>query len=119
MKNKLAAFLFVAIIMIAALFTVFSVNPVNAQVPMPDLPTLDPSSIPKYVDQLVIPPVYVPQYTYDHKNHLWQQEYKVTMSESTNKSYPQPTRKATPQASAEPKSGDTADTPKMPSLANP
>ena len=77
MKNKIA-FLIVAL-MLAALFTVFNVNTTNAQTP--DEPTLDPLSIPKFVNQLVIPPVYVPHYTYDYKTRQWVQEYKVDMTE--------------------------------------
>jgi len=77
MKNKIA-FLIVAL-MLAALFTVFNVNTTNVQTP--DEPTLDPLSIPKFVNQLVIPPVYVPHYTYDYKTRQWVQEYKVDMTE--------------------------------------
>ena len=69
--------------MLSALFTVFNVASTNAQVdqPQPPLPTLDPSTIPKYVDQLVIPPVYVPQHTYDWKTRQWTTAYKVDMTE--------------------------------------
>jgi spore coat protein A len=56
-----------------------NVNVANAQ-PI-DEPTLDPLSIPKYTNQLVIPPVYVPHYTYDYKTRQWVQEYKVDMTE--------------------------------------
>ena len=77
MKNKIA-FLIIAL-MLTALFTVFNVNTANAQ--MPDEPTLDPNLIPKYVDQLIIPPVYVPQYTFDWNTKRYIQEYKVDMSE--------------------------------------
>jgi spore coat protein A len=77
LRNKIA--FFIIAIMLAALFTVFNVNTTNAQAP--DEPTLDPLSIPKYVNQLVIPPVYVPQYTFDFKTHQLIQEYKVDMTE--------------------------------------
>ena len=42
-----------------------------------DSPTLDPNSIPKFVDQLVIPPVYVPEEIEDDGT----QEYEVDMTE--------------------------------------
>ncbi|HSV49095.1 MAG TPA: hypothetical protein VLH35_02175, partial [Candidatus Acidoferrales bacterium] len=62
MGKKVLAILFVAT-MLVSLFSIFSIPPVNAQ----NGPTLDPATIPKYVDQLVIPPEFVPKYTYDHK----------------------------------------------------
>jgi hypothetical protein len=46
-----------------------------------DEPTLDPTTIPKYIDQLVIPPVYVPTYSFDFKTHKLTQNYHVDMSE--------------------------------------
>jgi FtsP/CotA-like multicopper oxidase with cupredoxin domain len=46
---------------------------------IPDVPTLDPLSIPKYVDQLVIPPVYVPTYVVEGGRLI--QTYQVDMTE--------------------------------------
>ncbi len=77
MKNKIA--FFVIAMMLAALFTVFNTIPAQAQIP--DEPTLDPNSIPKFVDQLIIPPVYVPHYTFDWSTKKMVQEYKVDMTE--------------------------------------
>ncbi len=79
MDKKIFAFLFVAS-MIATLFTVFNATPV-VEAQSANGPTLDPSTIPKYVDQLVIPPVYNPQWSYDHKNNQWIQQYKVDMTQ--------------------------------------
>jgi hypothetical protein len=53
-------------------------QPVNAIEP---LAQIDPSTIPKFVDQLVIPPVYVPQYTYDYSTKQVIQKYTVDMTE--------------------------------------
>jgi len=83
MGKKIIAFLFVAT-MLASLFSIFSIPTTNAQ----PQPTLDPSTIPKYVDQLVIPPVYVPSYSYDWKTRQWAQEYKITMSQFTQQILP-------------------------------
>lgn len=77
LKNKLSIVLVVS--MLLSMFAIFDVNPVNAQ-PV-DQPTLDPSSIPKYVNQLVIPPVYVPTYFYDCKTHKLTQQYIVDMTQ--------------------------------------
>jgi spore coat protein A, manganese oxidase len=71
--------------MLTSLFSIFSISPTNAQL---SGPTLDPDTIPKYVDQLVIPPVYVPKYTYDCKTDQWTQEYKVTMSQFSEQILP-------------------------------
>jgi len=65
-----------AAIMLLSLFTVLGSTAVAANPTM-----LDPLSIPKYVDQLVIPPVYVPSYKIDWKPFKLVQEYKVDMSE--------------------------------------
>ena len=78
MKKKIA-FLTIVMFLAAVLTTTLNVNVVNAQ-PMVE-PTLDPLKIPKYTNQLVIPPVYVPHYTYDYKTRQWVQEYKVDMTE--------------------------------------
>jgi FtsP/CotA-like multicopper oxidase with cupredoxin domain len=83
LKNKLAIVLVVS--MLLSMFSIFNVSSVNAQV---DEPTLDPSDIPKFVNQLVIPPVYIPSYTYDYKNHQWIQNYRVDMTEFTEQILP-------------------------------
>ena len=62
MGKQILAILFVATMLLSMLASL-AYPPTNAQIE----PTLDPSTIPKYVDQLVIPPVYVPTYTYDWK----------------------------------------------------
>jgi hypothetical protein len=86
MGKKIIAIFFVAS-MLASLLSIFSLAlPVNAQIT--DVPTLDPSTIPKYVDQLVIPPEYVPTYTFDRKTCQWTQEYKITMSQFTEQILP-------------------------------
>lgn len=77
MGKKIIAILFVAS-MLLSLLSIFNAAPAYAQA---SGPTLDPDSIPKYVDQLVIPPEYVPTYTFDCKTGRWTQEYKVTMSQ--------------------------------------
>lgn len=70
------------VIMLTTLFTVFSAATIAQpeETPLPE-PTLDPSTIPKYVDQLVIPPVYLPKYTFDWKTKQIVATYKVDMSE--------------------------------------
>ncbi len=77
--GKKIAYLFV-VIMLTALFTVFNASMTSAQT-TPPAPTLDPSTIPKFVDQLIIPPVYVPQWSFDWNNWRLTQTYKVDMSE--------------------------------------
>ena len=80
MKKEIA---FLTIVMFLATILTVALNPnVNVANAQPvDEPTLDPLSIPKYTNQLVIPPVYVPQWTYDSKTRKWVQEYKVDMTE--------------------------------------
>ena len=59
----------------------------NAQDPT-DAPSLDPLTIPKYTNQLVIPPVYVPTYSYDCNTHKLVQNYHVDMTEFTEQILP-------------------------------
>jgi spore coat protein A len=72
--------IFVAALLIGMLvLSSFAVlQPVNAIEP---LTQIDASTIPKFVDQLVIPPVYVPQYTYDWSTKQYIQKYTVDMTE--------------------------------------
>jgi FtsP/CotA-like multicopper oxidase with cupredoxin domain len=69
--------------MLSILSTSLAVNIGKAQ--PTDAPTLDPSTIPKFVNQLVIPPVYVPTYSLDRRvrgqTGKIVQNYKVDMSE--------------------------------------
>lgn len=44
-------------------------------------PTLDPNEIPKYTNQLVIPPTYVPEMVYDKDTKTMTQQYTVYMNE--------------------------------------
>jgi spore coat protein A len=77
MKNKKISVTIAIAVLIVASFVSLTNLEVKAQ---PD-PTLDPTTIPKYVDQLVIPPVYVPKNIYDRCGNLVRQEYKISMTE--------------------------------------
>ncbi len=80
MKKEIA-FLTVLMFLATTLIAIGNVEVTNAQDGAVDEPTLDPLSIPKYTNQLVIPPVYVPHWNYDYKTRQWVQEYKVDMTE--------------------------------------
>jgi len=62
MKSKISTILLTILLVLAGVVVSTLTAPAHAQttVPMPLAPTLDPKSIPKFVDQLVIPPVYKP-----------------------------------------------------------
>jgi spore coat protein A, manganese oxidase len=61
-----------------ATITILTSHPVSAQGPGP---TLDPTTIPKYVTQLIKPPVYQPCIIKDSCGHIIRYEYKVNASE--------------------------------------
>jgi FtsP/CotA-like multicopper oxidase with cupredoxin domain/subtilisin-like proprotein convertase family protein len=77
-KNNLR-YLISALLILAILSSSLAMNTTKAQII--DAPTLDPLTIPKYADQLVIPPVYVPTNVADFCGNLIRQEYTVSMSE--------------------------------------
>ena len=77
-KAKIASILVLATLMLSTLSTIGLIGVTNAQDPGP---TLDPLSIPKYTNQLVIPPTYVPKMTYDKETGKRTQEYTVYMNE--------------------------------------
>ena len=80
MKNqKLSVIVAITILLVASF--AFLTTSFEAEAQMPDEPTLDPTTIPKYVDDLVIPPVYVPNNVYDRCGNLIRQEYKISMTE--------------------------------------
>ena len=58
MKSKIISILAIATLMLTTLSTIGLIGVINAQDPGP---TLDPLSIPKYTNQLVIPPTYIPK----------------------------------------------------------
>jgi len=62
MKNKISTMLLTMLLVLAGVVVSTLTAPAYAQttVPMPPAPTLDPKSIPKFVDQLIIPPVFKP-----------------------------------------------------------
>jgi len=62
MKNKISTIFLTMLLVLAGVVVSTLTAPAYAQttVPMPPAPTLNPKSIPKFVDQLVIPPVYQP-----------------------------------------------------------
>ena len=61
MKKKLVSSLLTIQLLFAIVLTSGIISSVSAAKPVPiDFPTLDPLTIPKFVDQLVKPPVYVP-----------------------------------------------------------
>ena len=78
MKSK-TSYVVATLLVLSILATSLTANLGKAQASSG--PTLDPLTIPKYVNQLVIPPVYVPKYTFDWKTGKLIQEYKVDMSE--------------------------------------
>jgi spore coat protein A len=80
----------VAILIITLAISFFGmIGVVNAVPPGAALgPTLNPKTIPKFVDQLVIPPVYQPTNVYDANNVLIRQDYTVDMTEFTEQVLP-------------------------------
>ena len=87
MKTKLMTSLLLSVLLISAFtFTVTTNFAATAQVD--EGPSLDGSTIPKYTDQLVIPPVYVPKNIYDCNGKMIRQEYTVTMSQFSQQILP-------------------------------
>jgi FtsP/CotA-like multicopper oxidase with cupredoxin domain len=72
---KVSLLLILAVSMLSALLTTNLAIAVT-----PDAPTLDPLLIPKFVNQLVIPPVYLPKNIYQN-GKLIRQDYTVDMTE--------------------------------------
>ena len=92
--KKIIAFLTIVIFLATILTATLNLNVANAQTV--DAPTLDPNDIPKFVNQLVIPPVYVPTYSYDCKTHTKVQNYKVDMTQFTEQILPTTYANGTP-----------------------
>jgi len=81
-KATLASFLVLATIVTATFLT-------PAYATIPDLPTLDPRTIPKYVNHFVVPPVYTPTLITDKKTgQVTRQDYTVDMMEFYQKILP-------------------------------
>jgi len=59
-RKSTSTFLLTTLLLLAAISVSVIVNPGYAAMPMPPGPTLDPLTIPKYVQDLVVPPTYVP-----------------------------------------------------------
>jgi spore coat protein A, manganese oxidase len=81
-KYTLASVIFLAVFLFAPIMSLAQATTVTSSMPgmtTPDQSTLDPNLIPKFVNQLVIPPVYVPQYTFDTKTCKITQVYQVDM----------------------------------------
>jgi spore coat protein A len=74
--KKTEVFAVAMILAILASSLLLNINIANAV----DEPTLDPLTIPKYQNQLVIPPVYVPTYSIDWETGKLVQNYHVDMS---------------------------------------
>ena len=75
-----------ATILILLSLTVAAITyPTNA---MPLAPTLNPLTIPKYVNQLVTPPVYVPTNVVDSSGQLIRQDYTVYINEFSEQILP-------------------------------
>lgn len=110
--KKIIAFLTIVIFLATILTATLNLNVANAQTV--DAPTLDPNDIPKFVNQLVIPPVYVPTYSYDCKTHTIVQNYKVSMTEFTEQILPTTYANGTPTGLVRQKFGDTEATLKTP-----
>jgi len=92
MKNKIAALLLTMLLAFTGAFVSTLTAPAYAQttVPMPPAPTLDPKLIPKFVDQLVIPPVYQPvaYVTYPFDSSRTIPYYEVDVKEYTQQILP-------------------------------
>lgn len=65
-----------------AAFVILLSLTISAYAASPPVPpgVLDPTTIPKWVNQLVVPPVYAPTNVYDNSSHLIRQDYQISMS---------------------------------------
>ncbi len=77
-RKATIALLLTTLLMLANLLVSAFVTPISAA--MPSSPTLDPTSIPKFVSQLVIPPVHVPTVV-THGGTVIRHDYKVDVTE--------------------------------------
>ncbi len=78
MKNKLVVTVLATLLIIAGITVLASVNSSQA---MPLAPTLDPKAIPKFINQLPIPPVYEPTVITNATGHVIRHEYTVNVTE--------------------------------------
>ena len=79
MNTKISTLLLLSILLVSTFALAIATN-LTATAQIVDAPSLDGSTIPKFTDQLVIPPVYVPNNIYDCNGKLIRQEYTVKMS---------------------------------------
>jgi spore coat protein A len=81
MKNntRIFAVAFATLTMMLSLAIAVFAAPMPMSPPVP-AGLLDPTKIPKYVNQLVIPPVYVPTNVTDGNGNVIRQDYKINMS---------------------------------------
>ena len=79
MNTKISTLLLLSILLVSTFALAIATN-LTATAQIVDAPSLDGSTIPKFTDQLVIPPVYVPKNIYDCNGKLIRQEYTVKMS---------------------------------------
>ena len=78
MKNKLVTTVQATLLIIAGITVLANINSSQA---MPLAPTLDPMKIPKFVNQLPIPPVYEPTMITDGNGNVIRHEYTVNVTE--------------------------------------
>jgi spore coat protein A len=78
MKNRIVSILLISLLTVAGLVILANVSLSQA---MPLAPTMDPKKIPKFVNQLPIPPVYEPTLIYNSTGHLVRYEITVNMTE--------------------------------------
>jgi len=78
MKSKIVVTLLETLLIIASLAVLANVNSSQA---MPLAPTLDPKMIPKFVNQLPVPPAYEPTLVTNATGHVIRHEYTVNVTE--------------------------------------
>jgi len=77
LRNRIVTtLLLTAFLMLASILASPAIDSAAAM-PIATLPTLDPRAIPKWTNQLVIPPVYVPTNVTDENGNVIRQEYTV------------------------------------------
>jgi len=81
MRRKIQVFILLATTLTLAVLASSAFVNLSYEQPVPTLPTLDPLTIPKYVNQLVIPPVYVPTNITDKKGNLIRQDFTVDVTQ--------------------------------------
>jgi len=93
MKNKFVVTVLATLLIIAGITVLANVNSSQA---MPLAPTLDPKMIPKFINQLPIPPVYEPTVVTDVTGNVIRHEYTVNVTEFYQQILPTVDKKGKP-----------------------